>query len=153
MVQGKDAEIKLNDLTSDSQNQNNLETSVDDAQLMKNVSHPQLSNTRDIFNNSCIDVPYEKDDGSHDAQASKGTKQNIVDFSRVETGSTFHVQGDGSKEDPNTPYSEGDLSANLSDGIHKCSPAVSSHSEKVNSDVTEIGYKDSVEYTSNSKMT
>ncbi|KAL6208165.1 hypothetical protein ACLB2K_019116 [Fragaria x ananassa] len=151
MVQGKDAEIKLNDLTSDSQNQNNPETSVDDAQLMKNVSHPQLSNTRDIFNNSCIDVPHEKDDGSHDAQESKGTAQNIVDFSSVETGSAFHVQGDGSKEDSSTPYTEGDLSANLSDGIHKCSPAVASHSEKVNSDVTEIGYKDSVEYTSNSK--
>lgn len=150
MVEGKEAEIKQNDLTSNPQNPNNPESSVEDAQLANNGSQPQLNNTPDIFGKSCIDVHYEKNDVGHDDEANKETKQNAVDVSKVETGSAFHVQGDGLKDDPSTSFREGDLSGNLGDEIHRCSPAVSSRSEKVNSDVTEIGYKDSVEYTSNS---
>lgn len=150
MLEGKEAEIKQNDLTSDPQNPNNPESSVEDAQLANNGSQPQLNNTPDIFGKSCIDVHYEKNDVGHDDEADKETKQNAVDVSKVETGSAFHVQGDGLKDDPSTSFREGDLSGNLGDEIHRCSPAVSSRSEKVNSDVTEIGYKDSVEYTSNS---
>ncbi|XP_050388281.1 carbon catabolite repressor protein 4 homolog 6 [Argentina anserina] len=146
----KDAASKLNDLTSDSQNQNNPELGVGDTPLMENVFYPQLSNTGDISDKSYIDVPHEKNDGGFNAQESNETKKNAVNFSTVEVGSAFNVQDDGSEEDSSTPYSEGDLSANLNDGIHAHSPSVSSHSEKVNSDVTEIGYKDSMEHTSDS---
>ncbi|XP_062019335.1 carbon catabolite repressor protein 4 homolog 6 isoform X1 [Rosa rugosa] len=115
MVEWKEANINVNDLTSDPQNLNNPESIVVDA-------------------------------GGHDAEANLESKQNAVDVCKVETGSAFHVQGDGFEEHP----SDGDVSVNLSDEFHNCSPAVSSNSEKVNSDVTDIRYKDSVEYTSNS---
>ncbi|BBN70143.1 DNAse I-like superfamily protein [Prunus dulcis] len=136
VVDGREGGMKPSDSTLDIQNQNlnNLESSLENVPLTNNLSQPQPTNTLNWFDKSCTNVDSQKVDGAQDVEVNKESKQNAV---AVE--SAFHVAGDGLKDDASTSYSEGGFPvAKLTDPEHAFSH------------VTEIGYKEKVDFTSTS---
>lgn len=136
MVDGREGGMKPSDSPLDIQNQNlnNLESSVENVPLTNNLSQPQPTNTLNWFDKSCTNVDSQKVDGAQDVEVNKESKQNDV---AVE--SAFHVPGDGLKDDASTSYSDGGFPvAKLTDPEHAFS------------NVTEIGYKEKVDFISTS---
>ncbi|KAH0989638.1 hypothetical protein GBA52_001121 [Prunus armeniaca] len=137
VVDGREGGMKPSDSPLDIQNLNNPQSSVQNVPLTNNLSQPQPTNTLNWFDKSCTNVDSQKEDGTQDVEVNKESKQNAVDVSTVE--SAFHVPGDGLKDDASTSYSEGGFPVSkLTDPEHAFS------------NVTQIGYKEKVDFTSTS---
>lgn len=98
IVDGREAGLNSGNLSLDIQNPNNPESSAESVPLANNLSQPQSIDTPDVFDKSCPNVHFGKDDVSKDIDVNQETKQNSLDVSEVETGSAFHVTEMGYEE-------------------------------------------------------
>lgn len=137
MVDGREGGMKPSDSPLDIQNLNNPQGGVENVPLTNNLSQPQPTITLNWLDKSCTNVDSQKEDGTQNVEVNKESKQNAVDVSTVE--SAFHVPGDGLKDDASTSYSEGGFP------VSKLT-----NPEHTFSNVTEIGYKEKVNFISTS---